>query len=116
MNENQYAFDGQPMSFSDSHESYDDFINFHDDIDLGFAIPSQLEIVAKQNELLDNYYSRLEQYTLLDMDDCSLDNVNEDNAETENITNINIGINDIDDNGTLALEEPFFLCLKVQNM
>ncbi len=50
----------------------------------------------------------LNQHTLLGMDDCSLDNVNEDNAETENITNINIGINDIDDNGTLALEEPFF--------
>jgi len=80
-------------------------------------MPSQMKIVAKQNELLDNYYSRLEQYTLLGMDDCSLDNVNEDNAETENITYVNIGINDIDDdNGTLSLEVPFFLCLKVQNM
>jgi len=47
-NENQYAFDDQPMSFSDSHESYDDCIDFHDDIDLGLAImPSQLKIVAK---------------------------------------------------------------------
>jgi len=73
-------------------------------------------LLLKQNELLDNYYSRVEQYTLLGMDDCSLDNGNEDYAEIENITNVNIGINDIDDNGTLALEEPFFLCLKVQNM
>ncbi len=60
MNENQNELYDQPISFSDSHESYDDCIDFHDNIDLGFAIPSQLEIVAKQNELLDNYYSRLE--------------------------------------------------------
>jgi len=47
VNENQYAFDDQPMFFSDSHESHDDCIDFHDDFDLGFAVPSQLKIVAK---------------------------------------------------------------------
>jgi len=65
--------------------------NIDNGMDIGFAIPNASNTNSNQHLVDYNYEIRLDEYILLGMEDISIANVNEDNIETGDVANFNIG-------------------------
>jgi len=107
-NPNGELVDNLSISNTDHDPYVFDTHEFTDSVDFGFALPSNVP-KRKSKSPNDKYkhQCRVEEYIMQGIEDLSIADQNEDFAETENVTNMNMygGGND---EFTIELESPFF--------